>query len=280
MPPVNPGIEAENDADNATRYARIRDGLAALRRELHESRPDALILIGDDQEENFRPEHLLPQIAVYLGADFRCKNRSGGPERHCKSHPEMARSILHQAMNDGFDMGMCNGLTDGLLASHAHYEIAEHIVADSGIPVVLIFVNALHIPAVAPARCHALGESIRRAIATRPDGERYAIYASGGLSHFTGGFPWKQYTGPYAFGDISQDFDRQFMGWIERGEGERARQLTSADLLHHGDVEMRSWISLLGAVGPAITNWSVYEPFYRGMMGMAAASWKLTLDKK
>jgi len=32
-------------------------------------KPDALILIGDDQNENFKEDNL-PQIAIYLGEQF------------------------------------------------------------------------------------------------------------------------------------------------------------------------------------------------------------------
>jgi aromatic ring-opening dioxygenase LigB subunit len=100
-----------------------------------------------------------------------------------------------------------------------------------------------------------------------------ALCASGGLSHFTAGYPWKRYQGPFGYGAISEDFDRRAIAWMERGEGERLAELSGAELLAHGNIELRSWIALLGALGPVRTRFAVYEPFFRAVMGMGVASW-------
>lgn len=273
-PEPHPGVAAETPEDNRRRYRNIRDGIETLHRELAEARPDALILIGDDQNENFHPDHLLPQLAIHTGEDFRFRGRGAAGDRPCRSHPELARTLLATAVEAEFDLATCAGFAGGALTSHAHYEILENVVRDLDIPVVVIFVNALHIPAISPGRCHAFGRTIRDAVAARPDGERIAIYASGGLSHFTGGFPWPHYDGPFAYGGISEAFDRQCLEDMRAGDGARLAALSSADLLRHGDIEMRSWIVLLGALGDAPARMAVYEPFYRGMMGMAVASWR------
>ena len=74
------------------------------------------------------------------------------------------------------------------------------------------------------------------------------LCASGGMSHFTGGYPWKAYRGPYSYGGINEEFDREILDWMAHGDGEKVAQLTSDDLLKNGDIELRSWITLLGAV--------------------------------
>jgi hypothetical protein len=42
----------------------------------------------------------------------------------------------------------------------------------------------------------------------------------------------------------------------------------------HGDIELRSWMTLPGALGDMVNSFTVYEPFYRAIMGMAVASWR------
>jgi hypothetical protein len=61
---------------------------------------------------------------------------------------------------------------------------------------------------------------------------------------------------------------------MERGEGERLAHLSSDDLLDHGDIEMRSWIVVLGAVGKVPIRVLAYEPFYSGNMAMAVGYWE------
>jgi hypothetical protein len=62
---------------------------------------------------------------------------------------------------------------------------------------------------------------------------------------------------------------------MRRGEGEKLTALTSADLLAHGDIEMRSWLVLLGAVGSHPGEVLAYEPFYSAVMGMAVGYWEM-----
>ena len=61
--------QAETLEDNLARYAPIRDAHRAIRERLKETRADAVILIGDDQSENFKADNM-PQLLVYTGAEF------------------------------------------------------------------------------------------------------------------------------------------------------------------------------------------------------------------
>src|ERR1700731_4048433 len=64
VPPERPEIDAETAADNERRFAAIRSGFAEVRRRLAEVPHDTLVIIGNDQDENFTA-HMLPQFAVY-----------------------------------------------------------------------------------------------------------------------------------------------------------------------------------------------------------------------
>ena len=73
-PPEPPQLAAETLEGDQLRYARIRDGLFLLRAKFEELSPDALVLIGDDQDENFR-EGNLPQLAIYSGEELTLGGR-------------------------------------------------------------------------------------------------------------------------------------------------------------------------------------------------------------
>jgi Catalytic LigB subunit of aromatic ring-opening dioxygenase len=274
LPPVHPRVAQETDADVRRRHARITDGLAYLRRRLDATRPDALIFVGDDQNENFT-ESNLPQIAIYLGDQFRATSRDSaeGPRYRCA--PGLATAILHECVEADIDMAAVRSLPDDRLFAHAFGPVLQVVDPDARIPVVPVFVNAIHVPAPSPGRCYYLGKTIRRAVERSADGGRVAIFASGGLSHFTAGYPWPHYEGPFAYGSISEEFDRALLSRLEGGEGHALAELTSKELLDHGEIELRSWITMLGAIGDARPERLVYEPFYRGIMGMGIGCWDL-----
>lgn len=272
-PEVLAAIESETLAANQHRYQAIRAGVRDLGERIAQARPDLVVLVGDDQNENFPEDRVVPQLAVFTGEGYTLGGRAANRDRSVRSHPAAATAIVERAVEDGFDVAMVPGFTDRTLSSHAHYQIAEHVLGGLAVAVVPVFVNALHQPAPSPARCVSFGESLARAVAGWPEPARVVVVASGGLSHFTSGYPWKHYTGPHSFGSISVEFDRWVTDRLRAGDLTALRGLTSRDLLDHGDIELRSWLVLLGALGPVPASTLVYEPFYRGLMGMAVASW-------
>ena len=54
-----------------------------------------------------------------------------------------------------------------------------------------------------------------------------------------------------------------------------ALALTNDEIIGNGEIELRSWVAMLGAIGDTRPELLVYEPFYRGIMGMAVGSWDL-----
>jgi len=101
------------------------------------------------------------------------------------------------------------------------------------------------------------------------------VYASGGLSHFSAGYPWGHYKGPCTLGSICHDFDRKLVAWMQNGKGHELAALSNKDLIQNGEIELRQWITLMGIVGSSKPELLVYEPFYRGLLGMAVGYWDL-----
>jgi aromatic ring-opening dioxygenase catalytic subunit (LigB family) len=276
-PPIHPKIAEEPIGIREKRYQPIRDGLVFLRDRLRETKPDALILIGDDQNENYREDNL-PQVAIYIGDHLIAVDRhnEGNQDKRVsyRCHTELANSLLTGLVERDFDVASSKFFPREELLAHAHAPILRRIIPDADIPVVLIFVNAIHVPTISPKRCYRLGQAIKDIIeGERPAAERFVIYASGGLSHFTAGYPWSHYKGTHSYGSICDEFDHKILDWMKRGEGELFSQLTSQELLDNGEIELRSWITLLGAVGQTPAQVLAYEPFYSANMAMSVALW-------
>lgn len=271
LPPEQPGVAQETDEVVTKRYARIRGALEQVRARLEQERPDALVFVADDQNENFT-ETNMPQIAIYVGDRFLA-GRAGQEATERPSHRALAEAILRTCVESDIDMACIRKLPEDRLFAHAFGPVLRVVDPEARVPVVPIFVNAIHMPAPSPSRCYFLGQTIRRAIEACPEVGRVAVYGSGGLSHFTAGYPYAYYEGPLGYGAIDVDFDHWLMDRMQAGDGEALGHLTTRDLVAHGEIELRSWITVLGAVGSARPELTAYEPFYRGIMGMGVALW-------
>ena len=265
---------AETLEDNRTRYARIRGAHDEIRRRLKALKADAVILIGDDQAENFTADNM-PQLLVYTGGDYVADDWDRKRSTTTCNHPLIAKGLVEGCMEDGFDVAWANEFRGGKLVSHAHTEPILYLIRESGVPVVPLFVNAVHPPSPSPERCYAFGEAMRRVIDRDFAEQRIVLCASGGLSHFSPSHPWAHHVGTRYVGDISVDFDRRMVQWLLAGEGHRTAQLTSRELIVHGDAELRQWIVMLGAIGYVKPEFLVYEPLYRSIMGMGVGWWSL-----
>jgi len=265
---------AETLEDNRERYARIRDGHRSIRERLRRVRADAVLMVGDDQTENFGPDNL-PQLLVYTGGDYVADDWDRKQTAQIASHPEIARALVEGCLEEGFDVGFSASFMDGKLLSHAHVEPILYLVRESGTPVIPVFVNAMHPHAPSAAHCYAFGQALRRVIERRLGTRRVVLCGSGGLSHFSPSHPWAHHVGSRYVGDISVEFDRRIVAWMREGEGHRLAGLSSSELIEHGEAELRQWIVLLGAVGAQKPEFLVYEPLFRSIMGMGVGWWSL-----
>jgi hypothetical protein len=267
-----PEARKESLEDLRARYARIREAHQEIRSRLARARADAVILIGDDQEENFNKDNM-PQLLVYTGGDYVADDWDRKRSATVSNHPEIARTLVEGCLDEGFDVAWSTALIDGKLVSHAHAEPILYLMQESGVPVVPVFINAVHPPAPSPTRCYAFGQALRRVIDRELAGRRIVLCASGGLSHFSPSHPWGHHVGPRYVGDISVEFDRGLVQWMREGQGHRLAEFTSRELIIHGEAELRQWIVMLGAIGAVKPDFLVYEPLYRSIMGMGVGYW-------
>jgi hypothetical protein len=271
LPPEQPRLAEETDAYVQERYARIHGALEQVRRRLEALKPDVLVFVADDQNENFTEENL-PQVSIFAGEKL-VMGRKGAEGIAYPTAPSVAESILETSIASDIDMAVSRSFPEDRLFAHAFGPVLRVIDPEARIPVVPIFVNAIHMPAPSPARCHFLGQTIRKALETDGRHLRAAMYGSGGLSHFTQGYPWAHYQGQHTWGSIVVDFDRWLIERMQSGKGSELARLSTRDLLDNGEIELRSWITVLGAIGDRQPELLVYEPFYRAIMGMGVGCW-------
>lgn len=263
--PVHNGkLESIEDASN--RYKDIRNAHDLFSNLIIREKVTTAVIIGDDQDENFNEDNL-PQLAIYTGDTFSAEART------FQSNRDVNLNLLSGLVREGFEPAHIGKLKNDKLLSHAHGPVLLRLLPDADIRVTLVFLNAIHLPAMEPERCYRLGVAIRKILDHAPD-ETFAVIGSGGLSHFAAGYPWKDYSGTFCYGDISEEFDRHFVETVRNVKvGTFARSIGSEDLLNHGELETRSWLTVAGIMGKRKPKTVAYQPFFRALMGMGVAIW-------
>ena len=112
-----------------------------------------MILVGDDQNENYREDNL-PQMALYLGDHVypvdRHNEGNQGQRVLYRCNTELANTLLNGLVQRDFDVASSKSFPREELLAHAHAPILRRIIPEADISAVLLFVNAIHVPAVGP----------------------------------------------------------------------------------------------------------------------------------
>jgi Catalytic LigB subunit of aromatic ring-opening dioxygenase len=255
-------VARQNVAREAAR--RLRQAVAA-------ANLDALIVMGDDQNESYL-EDCRPAFAIYYGETIRnnatqhktyshlpewyIKNRQGFFEadqpREYPVHAGLAVHLTESLMDLGFDLASSKSLREGDGEGHALAYVHRHVVAvDNPVPVVPIFLNTYYPPnQPRPARCYVLGQAVRRAVEAFSSDLRVGVLASGGLSHFL----------------VDEDFDRAILKALADKDADFLRNLPR-NKLNAGSSEILNWVALGGAAEHLDLTWFEYVPGYRTPAG-------------
>ena len=248
-----------------------RDAAKRLRQALAAAKLDALLVMGDDQNESYL-EDCRPAFAIYYGETIRnnvtqhktyshlpewyIKNRQGFFEasapRDYPVHSSLATHLIESLMDGGFDPASSKSLREGEGEGHALAYVHRHVVAaESPVPVVPVFLNTYYAPnQPRPARCYAFGQAVRRAVEAFAGDIKVGVLASGGLSHFL----------------VDEDFDRAILNALADKNADFLRSLPR-NKLNAGSSEILNWVALAGAAEHLELNWFEYVPGYRTPAG-------------
>ena len=229
-------------------FGRVRARLAALRL-------DAIAVVAGDHVEAFFLDRV-PALAVYVGAE--AAGAFGHYRYRFPIHEPLARAVTEQGIERGFDLLY----TQDAPLDYAFFVPLHFTMPEPAVPLVPLHVNVYLPPQPTPRRCYEWGRALGEILRARP--ERIALMASGGLSHFPG-------TDRYASPDF--DFDRRLLDALAAGRGHELAAITAEELDKAGNVEVRTWITVLGAVGAVPADVYCYEPSWHH--GNAVVEWPL-----
>jgi len=261
------------------RSARCADNIARLSRDLADANLDALIIVGDDQHEQFFEDNM-PSMLVYWGETIennplhmeedapafwrkaRSQFHAGEQTRQYPVDSKLGLHLIESLVDQGFDVSHSKKLSKEHGEGHAFGFVHVRMMPDKVVPIVPIALNTYFPPnQPRPKRCYDLGQAIRKAVQSFNNGARVGILASGGLSHFT----------------VDEELDRGVLDALKRNDG---KALSSIPLqkLNSGNSEIRNWITVAGAAGHLKTAWQEYIPCYRSAAGtgcgMGFSLWK------
>ncbi|HEY3919319.1 MAG TPA: hypothetical protein VGL83_16130 [Stellaceae bacterium] len=276
--PQPPEFAQETPAVLEEHARRVKAGFVTLRQQLEAVRPDALFIIGDDQNELFS-KALIPSFAMFVGdaaeGTYSITWIGEKPQDNritLPCNPAIAKIALDGLVARGFDFGFVEKLTPlarpELGIGHAFTRIGRVMgLVENGIPAIPIFTNAYHPPLPTAARCYALGQALRDIFADRP--ERVAVYGSGGLSHDP--------RGPRA-GWVDERLDRWVLDCIAQAKGAELKTLFTtvtpdSPNLRGGTGEIRNWIAIAGAFPATKAIVVDYVPSRHAVTGLGFAYW-------
>ncbi len=186
----------------------------------------------------------------------------------------------------GYELAVAEGLAAHLrahgiarsfdLASTQEFEVDHSVLVPlhfltpaMRVPIVPVFIAGLAPPLPTAARCFALGQMSREAIASWRESARVAVLASGSLCYDVGG---SRAPGVELSGCPDPGWAAAIARHIERGEArELTTQGTHERVRSSGNVsgELLNWIALLGAVGDRWPAFVASQP----EAGHAFAAW-------
>lgn len=251
--PHTPQLLVRPETEDRDLVLRVHAAYGRVKRLLTAARPDAICVIGGDHIEGFFL-NAVPAFAVYAGSSV--SGQFGSYTYTFAVHEPLARAILEQGIEREFDLTY----SQDLRLDYAFYVPLHFTMPAPAVPIVPLYVNVYLPPQPTPRRCYAWGRALRQILDARP--ERVALMASGGLSHYPG-------TDRYASPDY--EWDRQMLATLAAGRGVDTARLTGDELDKAGNVEFRTWITLLGAVGEARAVVDCYEPSWHH--GNAVVTW-------
>jgi 3-O-methylgallate 3,4-dioxygenase len=262
----------------AGRVAQCQEAIDRLKSTIADAKLDALIIVGDDQHEQFLDDNL-PAMLIYDGNTIRncvLQMSADAPgwwrraraqyheETRERDYPVAAGLASHMVgylIGHDFDISRSERLPRDRGEGHAFGFVHRRLLGEAPIPVVPVVLNTYFPPnQPTPRRCYALGEAIRAAVEAWPESGRIGVLASGGLSHFT----------------IDEELDRQVLDACRSSDKEALCALPTQKL-NSGSSEIRNWIVTAGAAEHLTTQWQEYVPCYRSEAGtgcgMAFAVW-------
>jgi len=262
------------------KHERAQSGLNILELSLRATRPDVVIVVGDDQNELFGPEGI-PAVGIFTGGIARdlpisdehlARLSEGMRQSHWASHSKsgyehrvhagLAEHLTAQLALHDFDVTRIKHQPTGRSIGHAFNFVRYRLRLDEEIPFIPVLLNTYIPPNVlSPSRCYRLGQAIKNAVDCFDQDLRVAVVGSGGLSHFV----------------VLEEFDREVLRAVGEHDTDAIARL-SRSFFRSGTSEVLNWITAGGSLEHLQMRVIDYIPGYRSPAGtgtgMAFAIWE------
>jgi aromatic ring-opening dioxygenase catalytic subunit (LigB family) len=232
---------------------RLRDRIAELK-------PDTVIMVGDDQHENFIDDGM-PPFAIYMGAEveastsLRYLKEPYSENRACyRVDAALSRYLVEQLMEEGFDPAYLTQTRFEGGLGHAFGRPLKFLIPSAEPAIVPVMVNTYHPPAPSPRRCVQFGQALARVIEGFPEDRRVVVVASGGLSHTK----------------IVEELDAGFLRALRESDLDYMAAMPPDELVQ-GTSEIRNWIVVASAAAGRTFELEYYVPLYRTTNGVGCA---------
>ncbi len=267
-----PGLTGWLDKATEEEQRNLKNGYAELGRLLRETRPDVIVGIANDHVLNLPIDSginfCVGTASHWSGPAAWFKAWLNVPDYEVAGHRDLARTIVRECDRRGLAMAF----RDELLFDDNWSVPLYYLTPDYDIPLVPIHMNCVVPPVPTAEHCYHVGKTIADIIRRhRPDGERVALMATGGLSHDPGGPKYFQ---------VDEAFDRWFLALLEAGDPDTVvSEMTFDRMVAAGDggtPELLAWIAVMGAVGDRKARTICYEPAVALRCGMGAVAWDMS----
>jgi len=260
----SPGIVAFKDFADPEQAQRYFEGMDRITDAIQAAQPDVILIVTNEHFANFYLNNV-PALCVGIAPSYRGPVEPFmGPEQEIPGDRKFGQALLGALLDREFDVSF----SEDLWFDHGTMVPLHFVNPGMTLPVVPIMVNNIYEPMPTPRRLYRLGQVIADVVTELPGDRRVALVATGGLSHRVGT--------PDA-GEITVEFDDQFLDAVRRGEGSKLAELTHADLdrAGNGTHEVRNWLCAMGAIGDVPPAFTIYEAIQGWATGCGAALWTL-----
>lgn len=256
-----PMMAAARDSAPESQRKNFFAAMEWLRDEAVHRGVQACVVLSNEHFTNFFFENF-PQICVGVGEHNWGPTEAWLPidKAWIPGHPALADHIMRRTLASGFDPAFSHLLE----LDHGVMTVYHELNPQMQLPLVPIVQNCAVEPMMPVRRAYEFGKALGDAVRSFDGLDRVAIVGAGGLSHWIG-HP--------RVGDIAEDFDRWFLERLEEGDLEEVLSLPDdeLELAGNGAHEIRSWLTVAGAVAPTPARTLAYEPIYPWITGMAVA---------
>jgi gallate dioxygenase len=260
-PTIGFALDAHKRHDPA--WAPIFEGYEPVQAWLAAKQPDVLLMIFNDHVTSFFFDHY-SHFALGIGESYAPADEGGGPRDlpPVRGHATLSHHIAAGLVADEFDLSYFQDkpLDHGCFSPLSMLWPHEPSWPGAIVP---LQVGVLEFPIPSATRCYRLGQSLRRAIESYPEGLKVALVATGGLSHQVHG---------ERCGFNNTAWDLEFLELIAN-DPLRLTRMTHAEFAERGGMEgaeVIMWLVMRGAMAPRIRT--LHQSYYLpSMTGIATA---------